>query len=471
MRWRIVPLLMVFVALAHFNRLSISVAGAEQIIRPGLLDERQMGLVYTAFLLSYTAFMLPGGWFTDRFGPRAAWMVVGFGSAAGVALTGLTGLAFTGPGALLAGLIGIRAALGACNAPLHPSGARIVANWIPPDGVSFANGLIGIAACTGIALTYLVFGALIDRFGWPQAFLISGGVTLLVAVLWAVTASDYPSGAPGHIPEDAGVKFYPGRDRERGVLAPRDLPRAASDASAPLQGPGDTTASAEKGTSSDAQAPADRTAGPTRLLGASLLYLTLSYATVNYFQYLFFYWAQYYFEKVLQLSKEAARQDTTWLGVAMGTGMMVGGWLSDWATAHLGPRRGLALVPVGGLVLGALVTALGAFSREPGVVRACFVTAMAAVGTAEAAYWVTAVRLGGTRGGTAAGILNTGGNVGGLLAPIVTPWVGLFFGWQAGPGLASVACIAGAALWAGVCFPSTAGPPSSGKSIGSSPDG
>jgi MFS family permease len=207
MRWRIVPLLMLFVALAHFTRLSISVAGAEQLIRPGLLDERQMGLVYTAFLLSYTAFMVPGGWLTDRFGPRAAWMAVGFGSAAGVALTGLTGLAFTGPGALLAGLIGIQAALGACNAPLHPSGARIVANWVPPHGVSLANGLIGIAACTGIALTYLVFGALIDRFGWPQAFLISSGVTLWSEWCGPLPPRTIPRVPPGTSPRTPRRSF------------------------------------------------------------------------------------------------------------------------------------------------------------------------------------------------------------------------------------------------------------------------
>src|SRR5262249_40402119 len=76
MRWRIVPLVLVFVAFAHFNRVSISVAGAEQIIRPGFVSETEMGFVYSAFLLTYTLFMIPGGWFIDRFGPRAAWMIV-----------------------------------------------------------------------------------------------------------------------------------------------------------------------------------------------------------------------------------------------------------------------------------------------------------------------------------------------------------------------------------------------------------
>src|SRR5207249_8849032 len=86
MRWRIVPLLMVFVALAHFNRISITVAGTERLIGPDRISPTRMGLVYSAFLVVYTALMVPGGWFIDRFGPRTAWVVVGFGSAAGTLL-------------------------------------------------------------------------------------------------------------------------------------------------------------------------------------------------------------------------------------------------------------------------------------------------------------------------------------------------------------------------------------------------
>ena len=38
-----------------------------------------MGFVYSAFLLTYTICMTPGGWFGDRFGIRIACMVVGCG--------------------------------------------------------------------------------------------------------------------------------------------------------------------------------------------------------------------------------------------------------------------------------------------------------------------------------------------------------------------------------------------------------
>ena len=47
----------------------------------------------------------------------------------------------------------------------------------------------------------------------------------------------------------------------------------------------------------------------------------------------------------------------------------------------------------------------------------------------------------------AAGILNTGGNGGGLIAPVLTPFLSGIFGWQAGLGLAGVVCLLGAACW------------------------
>ena len=35
----------------------------------------------------------------------------------------------------------------------------------------------------------------------------------------------------------------------------------------------------------------------------------------------------------------------------------------------------------------------------------------------EGPFWVTAIELGGSQGGVSAALLNTGGNIGGILAP------------------------------------------------------
>jgi MFS transporter, ACS family, D-galactonate transporter len=428
-RWRIVPLLMVFVALAHFNRVSIAVAGAEQIIRPGFISETEMGFVYSSFLLLYTIFMIPGGFLIDCFGPRAAWMVLAFGATAGVALTGLVGLTFTQAVPLLVGLVVVRSLLGVCNAPLHPSGARLVANWIPPGGVALANGLVTFAACVGMASAYVVFGMLMDRFGWPQAFLVTSGMTFLVALVWSLTASNHPAEVTA--PEDSPLI-------SRSILAWFSRSGSTATTRTPVPSPASESPSVEPGRF-------------TKLLwNPSLLCLTLSYGTVGYFQYLFFYWAEFYFEKVLVYPKDVSRRNTSLLTLAMGAGMVLGGWLSDRAMARFGAYRGLAVVPVVGLLLGAAATIVGVFTDSPNVILISFAIAMAAVGSCEGSFWTASVRIGGAQGGTAAAILNTGGNAVGLLAPVATPIIAAHFGWKAGLVLASVVCIGGAALWWGV---------------------
>jgi dipeptide/tripeptide permease len=75
---------------------------------------------------------------------------------------------------------------------------------------------------------------------------------------------------------------------------------------------------------------------------------------------------------------------------------------------------------------------------------------MAALGMCEGPFWTVAVALGGSRGGTTAAYMNTGGNAGGLLAPVVTPQLSAYFGWQIGMGLASVVAFVGALLWVGI---------------------
>jgi sugar phosphate permease len=83
--------------------------------------------------------------------------------------------------------------------------------------------------------------------------------------------------------------------------------------------------------------------------------------------------------------------------------------------------------------------------------------ALFAVGATEGPFWTAAVEVGGRQGATAAGIVNTGGNIGGFIAPFLTPIVSHavrdYFeisdtaGWQWGISLAGVMCLSGAALW------------------------
>jgi MFS family permease len=396
---RVVALLMLVAAFGHFNRISISVAGTGRLIPDEGISETRMGMVYSGFLLCYTIAMLPGGWLIDRYGARAALAVLLAGSAVFVALTGLTSMVGGSAALLWTALMVVRCVMGVVNAPLHPGSAQLVGQCVPASQVSFANGLVTFAACVGISATYFVFGGLMDGLGWPGAFYASAGLTVLVLLVWvwgttnaAPSASVAEAGSAAHR-ASAGLRFV--------------------------------------------------------LWHRGLICLTLSYAAMGYVQYLFFYWVEYYFKDVLHLDKDRARLYSTLVTLANGVGMVLGGWLADRAARWPG-RNAIGLVPVAGLVGSSVVLIAGLWTSHPELTLACFVTAMMALGMCEGPCWTTAVAIGGRRGGTAAALMNTGGNAGGLIAPVLTPLLSHYFTWQVGMGLAALVALAGAVLWLGI---------------------
>jgi MFS family permease len=413
-RWRILALLLAFSYLTWFNRVSMAVAYDERIKDEYGISEQDIGFVYSAFLLSYAICMTPGGWFIDRYGARTALAVVGFGSAVFGALTGAAGFVPMSGGLLVLTLLIIRPLMGVASAPIYPSTSRLVGYWLPLRQRSWANGLVSAAALVGIASTFVVFGGLIDAFGWQAAFLVSAAVTALVAVVWAVYARNVPE-------EHGGVN-----EAERHLIE------------------GDESISEEHGGLGAKPA----VAGWWSLVGhRGVLLLTLSYAAIGYFQYLFFFWMHYYFKDVLKLADDSSRLYAAIPNLAMAVGMVAGGWLSDRLLGTCGRRLGRALVAMAGMTAGALLLILGILAEKPGWIVFWFALALGAVGASEGPFWATAVELGRRRGGTAAGVMNTGGNVGGLAAPIVTPWVGNLLGWKWAIGLGSAICLLGVCLW------------------------
>src|SRR5947208_7811922 len=400
-RWRILALLMALCFISHFNRASMASAGDERIMKQFGISTEQMGVVYSAFLVVYTVFMIPGGFFIDRFGPRVALAAMGIGTALFCAFTGMVGWGFIATSQVWLSLLIVRSLMGLLTTPLHPASARAAANWFPQQQRALANGLITGAALLAYAAVHPLFGLLIDRFDWAKAFLISGGCTAALALIWFATASDRP--------RLADTREVSGGQRSASGLGSLGLGQL--------------------------------------LRNRSLMLLTLSYAAVGYFQYLFFYWMHYYFDEVVHMGKSESRFYSGIPNLAMAICMPLGGWLTDKAQKQRGQTAGRTLVPRIGMAASAVLLLFGIFATQPFWIVLWFTLSLGILGLCEGAFWTTAVELGGTRGGTAAAIMNTGGNGIGLLAPMVTPWVGAKMGWVWGIGLGAIVAVAGAVCW------------------------
>lgn len=399
-RWLILAFLMALCFISHFNRASITSAGDERIMGQFGISPERMGMIYSAFLLVYTAFMIPGGWLIDRRGPTLALALMGIGSALFCGITGLVGFGLIAGAQVWVTLLIVRSLMGLFSTPLHPGAARAVGNWFPAGGQALPNGLITGASIMAYAVVHPVFGGLIDRLDWPTAFLITGGFTGLLAIAWFLCAQDHPSRV---------------------------------DVASPL-----TPVS---------KAPAQPWSPETR---RNLALLTLGYSAVGYFQYLFFYWLHYYFDSVLHMEKAESRYFAGLPNLAMAACMPIGGWLADQAVRWRGKPEDGTLIPKAGMLLSAALLGCGIFAENRFWIVALFTASLGVLGLCEASFWTAAVKLGRERGGTAAAIMNTGGNGIGLLAPMVTPWLGTHLGWGWGLGAGALIGAAGAVCWFGI---------------------
>src|SRR4029450_5566855 len=140
---------------------------------------------------------------------------------------------------------------------------------------------------------------------------------------------------------------------------------------------------------------------------------------------------------------------------------ILGGFLSHWGIRRWGLRTGLRLVPMTGMTLAAVFLVLGATSGSTAAAVTAVSLGMGFIGACEGSFWTAAVQLGGGLGATAAGIMNTGGNVPGMIAPVLTPWIAALIGgtlagdpgratpegWTGALVVTAIICVAGVAFW------------------------
>jgi MFS family permease len=380
-RLTLVLLLFGFSTISYFDRIIMTAAGP-QMMRHFGISPTGMGSIYSAFILGYALFMIPGGHLSDRIGARRTLALMGVFSAV---FTGLTTVAGTSVVPVWIGIVAILSAirfgLGIVTAPLYPACALVTRNWIPTVFHARVQGLIIAGSSLGAALSPVFFTRLLTRFDWRTAFLPAALAPAILAGVWYWFARDAP------LPEKHAVKV-------------------------PMQ----------------VRASAPRLASPT---DRNLLLLTFAYAALGYFQYIFFYWMYYYFGQVLHLGDAASARYTSVLFLAEGLIMPLGGLVSDRLARAYGPQFGRRWVPIASLTLAAVLTCAGTASKGL-IAVACFSLAFGFAACCEGPFWATVTELGAERVGSASSILNAGAQVGGFFAPVMTPIIARLFGWSWG---------------------------------------
>lgn len=385
---RTVVLLVITASVGYICRTAITVV-APGIMETFRLSQAQMGTVFSAFLVGYTAFQVPSGWLSDHISARTLFATV---AAAWAMLTFATGaVGWHGFATSLTALLVIRALFGISAAPTYPASARTIAVIVPARLQGSANGAVLASIGIGSAVTPLLLGAIVVRSGWRTALATSAAMAAVVSVAWLFSSNS----------------------------APRST-RASQ--------------------SSDWR----------QLNQRSYWYLFASYFLQGYVGYIFVFWFYLYLVQVrhFEVLQASVLTAMPWLFTLVA--IPGGGALSDALVKRWGATWGRRSLPAIALVLGALFLVVGARTGSAPLAVASLTACTVLVLCTEGPFWATMNQICGEHSGAGGGVMNFGSNLGGMISPALTPWLAERIGWGAALSLtAGLAAIAGV-LWLGV---------------------
>ncbi len=223
--------LVLLLAINLFNYIDRQVlAAVEPEIRRELLqgvpeDEARfrMGLLSTAFLVSYMLLAPVFGWLADRW---SRWLLVGIGVALWSVASGASGvdwgLGFVGA---YWALLATRCFVGVGEGAYGPIAPAMLADLFPVSKRGRIMAWFYLAIPVGGALGYTFGELMMERFGWRWAFYAVVPPGLLLAV-WSFCMPEPPRGESDQVPAEPPVSPAAAPDVIGELATPSTPPRA-----------------------------------------------------------------------------------------------------------------------------------------------------------------------------------------------------------------------------------------------------
>jgi MFS transporter, ACS family, glucarate transporter len=387
-------------AITYLDRVSISVA-RPFIARDLNLSPTQMGYVFSAFYLAYALFEIPTGWWGDRVGTRRVLTrIVCWWSA----FTVLTGFAFN-----YASLLAIRFLFGSGEAGAWPNVARTFSRWFPRQERGTAQGVFFMGAHLSGGLTPMLVTALLAYMDWRSLFVLFGSIGFVWAWAWYRWFRDSPAEHP-----DVGAA-------ERAAI--------------------------ESGLAADAGRALEPTQWKRLLANRTVVCLCLMYFTQAFGGTFYVTWLPTYLASRGLVGMTA--------GILAGLPLilsavadLLGGVATDRTARRLGLRLGRVTIGGGALAAAGLFTIAGTFVASPVAAAVLIALGGASSNFLLGAAWGTCLDIGGRRAGAVSAAMNTSGQVGAILSPIlVATVVARFSNWSAPLYLAGALFLLGATCW------------------------
>ena len=403
-RWLILALLFSISVVTYIDRVNISVTARQMMPAYGITDQ-QMGWIFSAFVIGYALFQIPGGWLADRWGARVVltialvWWSICTAWTAMVAASSLASLV-----GIVGALMLVRFCLGMGEAVALPAFNRAVTNWFPAEargfGIGIAIGGIGL----GSALTPPIAAWVMVNWGWQTVFYLASLLGIGMGLLWWLLSRNHP----------------------------HEHPWVNSSEQALIE-----------------RTPATTTAVPWRTFRQTptIWWLVISYSCLGYVAYVYLSWFYLYLVNVRGFDVLRGGFYASAPFVAMLVFCPLGGWVTDRLAVRNGITAGRAVTGMTGMVLAGATIALGAYVESPTLAITSLSFGAGWLYFSVGAYWASTTDLSKAHAGTLSGLMNTGANIGGAISPTLTPWLAHHWGWPVSLGFAAAIAILGGCLW------------------------
>lgn len=405
-RWRIWAFMFGFGFIAYVQKSSITVV-AERMIPELGLSQMQIGLLQEAFILAYTLCQIPGGVFGQKLGARRAMIIAGLVAFFATVATPLAPAVSSGFW-LFAALVALQALLGVGQSCIFPVSSGVFEAWFPSYRWPLVQGLQTMGLGWGSAVTPPLIAYLMVNLGWQQALLLSSLPALALIAGWALYARNTPR-------EHARVNAA-----ELAHIGPR--PQAVADTNVTM-----------------AQVVGMMRNRSVALIGTSYLFMNVAFYLLS--NWVFLYLVQDRHFDVLEGGLLAAAPP-----FASSLGAGVGGAVTGYLCQRLGIRWGHRCIPLLALPLCAILLVVSVETTSPYWAVAALSLCFFCVELNEGSYWSGGMALGGSDAMAVCGVMNTGGNMGGLICiPMVSYLSGIHLWHMAfyvGAGFALLAAVA-----------------------------
>lgn len=373
-RNRVLALLFSLTFVTYLDRVCISATA--DVMRAELgLSRVEMGWVFSAFIAGYVLFEIPGGWMADRFGAkRLLARIVLWWSA----FTALTGAALS-----FVVLLVVRFLFGCGEAGAFPGAAAAIGRWFPSDERGRAQAVVMIGSRLGGAFAPALVIWLMSLIDWRWIYALFAIVGVVWVMVWLRSYEDSPEQHPAVSPAE----------RER---IARGRPE-----------PGENEQLSWK-----AMARSLNTWG-----------LCLMYSGYTFGLYFYFTWLPTYLNEGRGIAFERVGFYAAAPFLAGAICNLLGGWWSD-ALAKKMPLRLARRIPaMAGMLAAAAFLMLSMSVADPTWGVAWLAMSFGAADLILPVCWATCLDTGRQFAGAVSGTMNSLGQVGGLLAPVLFGWL------------------------------------------------